>query len=335
MKGGTTVENLLTDENIEALLATIKEEAPKPKVEMKKRKVQTYDFKKALRFSQDQIRTLTRIHENYARLLTSYLSTLLRSYVQISVTSVEQFSYEEFIRNVQKKSVLGVFKAAPLQGSMLMEFSPDVTYIMLDRMLGGQGDIAPEPSDLTEIELSVIERVFINALNSFQEAWSSVVKLNTELKEIEVNPQFLTTSPPNETVILVSLHAKIGEVDGMINICLPHVVLEQVLPKLSARHWLANQKKAIESHEAVALEKKVQNTHMEVRAVLGKSMIEVGDFLNLKIGDVIRLDEAYDDPVVVMVDEKQKFFAQPGVSKGRTAVQVTAVYGEGEESNDN
>ncbi|UJF27112.1 flagellar motor switch protein FliM [Planococcus sp. 107-1] len=329
------MENLLTDENIEALLATIKEEAPKPKVEMKKRKVQTYDFKKALRFSQDQIRTLTRIHENYARLLTSYLSTLLRSYVQISVTSVEQFSYEEFIRNVQKKSVLGVFKAAPLQGSMLMEFSPDVTYIMLDRMLGGQGDIAPEPNDLTEIELSVIERVFINALNSFQEAWSSVVKLNTELKEIEVNPQFLTTSPPNETVIQVSLHAKIGEVDGMINICLPHVVLEQVLPKLSARHWLANQKKAIESHEAVALEKKVQNTHMEVRAVLGKSMIEVGDFLNLKIGDVIRLDEAYDDPVVVMVDEKQKFFAQPGVSKGRTAVQVTAVYGEGEESNDN
>ncbi|CEG24329.1 Flagellar motor switch protein FliM [Planococcus massiliensis] len=329
------MENLLTDENIEALLATIKAEAPQPKVEMKKRKVQTYDFKKALRFSQDQIRTLTRIHENYARLLTSYLSTLLRSYVQISVTSVEQFSYEEFIRNVQKKSVLGVFKAAPLQGSMLMEFSPDVTYIMLDRMLGGQGDIAPEPSDLTEIELSVIERVFINALNSFQEAWSSVVKLNAELKEIEVNPQFLTTSPPNETVILVSLHAKIGDVDGMLNICLPHVVLEQVLPKLSARHWLANQKKAIESHEAVALEKKVQNTQMEVRAVLGQSMIEVGDFLNLKVGDVIRLDEAYDDPVVVMVDEKQKFFAQPGVSKGRTAVQVTAVYGEGEEVNDN
>lgn len=328
MKGGTPVENFLTDENIDKLLSTIQIDATLPKAEMKKRNVQTYDFKKALRFSQDQIRTLTRIHENYARLLTSFLSTLLRTYVQISVTSVEQFSYEEFIRNVQKKSVLGVFKASPLQGSLLMEFSPDVTYIMLDRMLGGQGNVATEPVELTEIELSVIERVFINALNSFQEAWSSVVKLKTELKEIEVNPQFLTTSPPNETVILVSLHAKIGEVDGMINICLPHVVLEQILPKLSARHWLANQKKEIESHESEALEKKVQNTRMEVRAVLGESMIEVGDFLNLKIGDVIRLNESFEDPVVVMVDEKQKFFAQPGVSKGRTAVQVTAVHGD-------
>lgn len=332
MKGGTPVENFLTDENIDKLLSTIQIDATLPKAEMKKRNVQTYDFKKALRFSQDQIRTLTRIHENYARLLTSFLSTLLRTYVQISVTSVEQFSYEEFIRNVQKKSVLGVFKASPLQGSLLMEFSPDVTYIMLDRMLGGQGNVATEPVELTEIELSVIERVFINALNSFQEAWSSVVKLKTELKEIEVNPQFLTTSPPNETVILVSLHAKIGEVDGMINICLPHVVLEQILPKLSARHWLANQKKEIESHESEALEKKVQNTRMEVRAVLGESMIEVGDFLNLKIGDVIRLNESFEDPVVVMVDEKQKFFAQPGVSKGRTAVQVTAVHGD--ETND-
>ncbi|KOF09911.1 flagellar motor switch protein FliM [Planococcus glaciei] len=320
--------NFLTHENIDKLLSTIQKDAALPKAEMKKRKVQTYDFKKALRFSQDQIRTLTRIHENYARLLTSYLSTLLRTYVQISVTSVEQFSYEEFIHNVQKKSVLGVFKASPLQGSLLMEFSPDVTYIMLDRMLGGQGNVATEPAELTEIELSVIERVFINALNSFQEAWSSVVKLNPELKEIEVNPQFLTTSPPNETVILVSLHAKIGEVDGMINICLPHVVLEQILPKLSARHWLANQKKEIESYESEALEKKVQNTRMEVRAVLGESMIEVGDFLNLKIGDVIRLNESFEDPVVVMVDEKQKFFAQPGVSKGRAAVQVTAVHGE-------
>lgn len=329
------MEKLLNDENIEAIFSTLQKQGTKEKPASKERKVQTYDFKKALRFSQDQIRTLTRIHENCARLLTSYFSTLLRTYVQISVASVEQFTYEEFVRNIEEKSILGVFKAPPLQGSLLMEFSPAVTYIMLDRMLGGQGLVEDEQGDLTEIEMSVIERVFINALNSFQEAWSSVVKIVPQLNEIEVNPQFLTTSSPNETVILVSLHAKIGEVEGSINICLPHVVLEQVLPKLSARHWLANQKKAAESHEALALEKQVQSTRLDVKAVLGRSSIEVGDFLNLKIGDVIRLNEAYDDPIIVLVDEKQKFSAQPGVSKGRTAIQITEVHGEGEELNDN
>ncbi len=319
--------NQLTDNHADAIFSKLSKE-PTP---MEQRSVHTYDFKKALRFSQDQIRTLTRIHDNCARLLTSYLSAQLRTHVQISVASVEQFTYEDFVRNVQKKSILGVFNAPPLQGSMLMEFSPDLTYIMLDRMLGGQGMVSTVQNELTEIEMSVIERVFVNALETFGEAWESVVRISPELKEIEVNPQFLTTSVPNETVILVTLQTIIGDSQGMINICLPHVVLEQVLPKLSARHWLANQKKAIQSHEALALEQKVQSTRLDVKAVLGRSSITIGDFLDLKIGDVIRLNESITDPVTILVDEKQKFLAQPGISKGRVAVQITGVQEEGEE----
>lgn len=327
--------DLFTDENIDTLLSSLTNEEHKQGKRIEGRKVQTYNFKKALRFSQDQIRTLTRIHENFARLLTSYFSTQLRAFVQISVVSVEEFSYEEFIRNVEKKSILGVFKAPPLQGSMVMELTPDVAYVMFDRLLGGQGKIVNTSGDLTEIEISVIQRIFTKALNSFQEAWTSVVKLTPELKEIEVNPQFLTMSPRNETVIMVALHTKIGDIEGIINICLPHIALERVLPKLSARHWLANQKQMIEKHEVEALEKKVQSTRLDVRAVLGRASIDLGDFLNLKNGDIIRLNESYRDPVTLLVDEKQKFLAQPGVSKGRMAVQITEVQKEGDDFDDN
>lgn len=325
--------DVLSEENIETILSAMGQQAPKA-VE-KKKGVQTYDFKKALRFSQDQIRTLTRIHENFARLLTSYFSAQLRTFVQIQVTSVEQVSYQEFIQNVEKKSILGIFEATPLQGSMVLDFSPEVAYVMFDRLLGGQGNILDKDNDLTEIEISVIERVFAKSLDCFQEAWSSVLKLYPELKEIEVNPQFLTMSPPNETVILVKLHTKVGMVEGIINICLPHVVLEQILPKLSAKHWLANQKKSIETHELEALEEKLQGTKMEIKAVLGKSTIQLGDFLNLKNGDVIRLNESYDTPVMLQVDDKLKFYAQPGVSKGRMAVQVTEVSAQGAILDDN
>lgn len=321
----------LSEKNIDAILSSLKKEEPKPDKISKERKVQTYDFKKALRFSQDQIRTLTRIHENFARLLASYFSTQLRTFVQITLTGVEQYSYEEFILNVEENSLLGVFEAAPLPGSMVMEFSPDVAYVMFDRLLGGQGNVSHNSSDLTEIETSVIERVFIKALDSFEEAWSSVIKLSPELKEIEVNPQFLTMSPPNETVIMVSLQTNIGDVEGVINICLPHLVLEKVLPNLSARHWLANQTKAKENHEVEALEKKLQATKLNVKAILGKSTIDISDFINLKNGDVIRLNESYSDPVTVMVDEKQKFFAQPGVSKGRMSIQITDVQAKGDD----
>lgn len=326
-EGAIKLTDVLSNENIETILSAMGNQ--EPKVIDKKRNVQAYDFKKALRFSQDQIRTLSRIHENFSRLLSSYFSAQLRAFVQVSVETVEEVSYQEFIRNVQKKSMLGVFEAAPLQGSMVMGFSPDVVYVMFDRLLGGQGNLLQKDSELTEIEISVIERVFSKSLDCFEEAWSSVLKLTPELREVEVNPQFLTTSPPNETVILVKLQTKIGNVEGIINICLPHVVLEQILPKLSAKHWLANQKKAIETHEMEALEEKLQSTKMEIKAVLGKSTIELGDFLNLKSGDVIRLNESYDSPVTLQVDNKLKFYAQPGVSKGRMAVQVTEVSTQG------
>ncbi|MFC4711656.1 flagellar motor switch protein FliM [Planococcus dechangensis] len=293
------------------------------------KKVHTYDFKKALRFSQDQIRTLSRIHENFARLLTSYFSTQLRTYVQITAEKVEQVSYTEFLQQVEKKSILGVFEAQPLTGTMVMKFSPDVAYVMFDRLLGGQGDVLQKSSDLTEIEISVIDRIFSNSLNCFQEAWGSVIELTAELKEIEVNPQFLTMASPNETVILVTLQTKVGEVEGEIQICLPHLVLEQVLPKLSARHWLANQKKAIEHHEVEALEKRLHATTMDIAAVLGQVTVDIKDFLDLKTGDILRLDEAVDAPVKLYVDQKQKFLAQPGISKGRLAVQITGLCAEG------
>lgn len=318
-------------EQNDALLSSEVKEKPVKDEIRKGRRVKTYDFKKALRFSQEQIRTLTRIHENCARLLTSYFSTQLRTFVQISVSDVVQYSYDEFIGRTEKKSILGVFKAPPLQGDMVMEISPKIAFIMLDRMLGGQGKVAKTNIDLTEIEISVIQRVFMSALNSFQEAWSSVVKLAPELKEVEVNPQFLTMVPPNETVIVVSLNTIIGDVSGMINICLPHVVLEQVLPKLSARHWLATQKKSVESHEAEVLQKKLKGTKLNVKAVLGKSTIQISEFLNLKNDDVIRLDELYDAPVTVFVDNKRKFLAQPGILKGRMSIQVTEVLEEGDD----
>lgn len=294
------------------------------------KKIHTYDFKKALRFSQDQIRTLSRIHENFARLLTSYFSTQLRTYVQITAEKVEQVSYTDFLENIEKKSILGVFEAPPLNGSMVMKFSPEVAYVMFDRLLGGQGHVVQRPSDLTEIEISVINRIFAQSLGCFQEAWTSVIDLSPELKEVEVNPQFLPMASPNETVIIVKLQAKIGETEGEIQLCLPHLVLEQVLPKLSARHWLASQKKAVEHEEVEVLEKRLHATKMDVAAVLGEVAIDIKDFLDLKKGDILRLDESIDAPVKLYIDQKQKFLAQPGISKGRLAVQITGLCVEGE-----
>lgn len=325
---------VLSQSEIDALLAAISSgemDAEDLKKEDTEKKVKSYDFKRALRFSKDQIRSLTRIYENYSRILTTYFSAQLRTFVQISVASVDQLPYEEFIRSIPKMTILNVFTAAPLEGRMVMEVHPNIAYAMLERMLGGQGTSPVKSSSLTEIETIVMERIFTKALDSFQEAWKSILELEPELDVLEINPQFMQIVSPNETVAVVSLSTKIGEVTGMINFCLPHVVLEPIMPKLSAHYWMNAQKKVREPKEQAVLEKRLKQAKLPIIADLGYSTIHIQEFLQLSAGDVIRLNETVDSPLVVKVGNQPKFNAQPGVLKGKMAIQITEVIREEEE----
>ena len=328
--GVTTLSDMLSPATVDALLSAIDDKGQKPS---KERNVQTYDFKRALRFSQDHIRILTRIHENYARLMTTYSSAQLRTIIQASVHSVEQMPFEEFVKSITENSILSLFVASPLQGQMVLEVAPELAYTMLDRMLGGQGIHPDKLTHLTEIETMVIERILSKILESFQDAWTSVLKLKTELKELEVNPHFLQIVSPNETVVTVTLTVKVGDVTGNIRVCLPHVVLEPIMPRLSAHHWLSNQKKDREPQESKELENRLKKTNLGIIAELGHSEITIEEFLNLEDGDVIRLNQTVSDPLIVKVDNQVKFHGQPGTSKGRMAIQITEVKEEEENGN--
>ncbi|WCN39102.1 flagellar motor switch protein FliM [Aneurinibacillus uraniidurans] len=325
------MSEVLSQSEIDALLAAISSgemNAEELKKEELEKKVKVYDFKRALRFSKDQIRTLTRIHENYARLLTTYFSAQLRTFVQISVASVDQLPYEEFIRSIPKMTILNIFEAEPLEGRMVMEVNPNVAYAMLERLLGGAGTTSNKTGALTEIETTIMERIFSRALYSFAEAWKNVVDMEPELELLEVNPQFMQIVSPNETVAVISFSTKIGETTGMINLCLPHVVLEPLMVKLSAHYWLSTQKKTRNEREIEILQERVRTAKLPLIAELGISTISVSEFLNLAPGDVIQLDQRTEDKVRVMVGRKAKYLATPGTSRGRSAVLIEKVLEE-------
>lgn len=327
---------VLSQGEIDALLSALSSgemDVEELKKEDDERKVKVYDFKRALRFSKDQIRSLTRIYENYARLLTTYFSAQLRTFVQINVASVDQLPYEEFIRSIPKMTILNVFHAAPLEGGLVMEVNPNIAYAMLDRLLGGQGKGIPNLETLTEIETSIMEKVFSKALSNFEEAWKSIIELEVEPDILEVNPQFLQVVSPNETVAVISLSTKIGDSTGMINFCLPHVSLEPIMNKLSAHYWLSTQKKARDPIEIQALEDRVKKTKVPIIAKLGESSITVSELLRLTEGDVIRLNERIEDPLTILVGEQEKYKAQPGHYRGNIAVQIIDIVGE-EDYND-
>ncbi|WP_102346937.1 flagellar motor switch protein FliM [Bacillus sp. Marseille-P3661] len=327
-------EEVLSQSEIDALLSALSAgemNADELKKEEKEKKVKVYDFKRALRFSKDQIRSLSRIHENFARLLTTYFSAQLRTYVHISVASVDQLPYEEFIRSIPKMTILNVFEVPPLEGRLLIEVNPNIAYAMLDRVLGGVGVSINKVDNLTEIETKVMSNLFEKAVENLQEAWTSVVEIDPILTDFEVNPQFLQMVSPNETVVVISLNTTIGETSGMINICLPHVVLEPIIPKLSVHYWMQTSKKEPLPEEISLLEKRIKKAQLPVQAILGESMISIQEFLNLNIGDVIQLDQQIDKPLTIKVADHPKFVGQPGTKKNKLAIQILERYMGGDE----
>ncbi len=326
--------DVLSQGEIDALLSAISTgemDADELKKEGNEKKIKVYDFKRALRFSKDQIRSLSRIHENFARLLTTYFSAQLRTYVQISVTSVDQLPYEEFIRSIPSMTILNVFEPYPLEGRLIMEINPNIAYAMLDRLLGGQGGSINKVESLTEIETKIMSQLFQRTLDSFQEAWSSVIELDPVMEDIEVNPQFLQMVSPNETVVVISLQTTIAETSGMINICLPHVVLESILPKLSMHYWMQEKKKERNEGEQELIERNVKQAPLLIQAELGRSEMTIHEFLSLANGDVIELNQSIHEPLTVRVGGENKYNAQPGISKNRVSIQITEVIEEVEE----
>ncbi|HLR41970.1 MAG TPA: flagellar motor switch protein FliM [Pseudogracilibacillus sp.] len=318
-------EEILSQSEIDALLSAISSgemDAEELKKEEEEQKVRVYDFKRALRFSKDQIRSISRIHENYARLLTTFYSGQLRTYVNISVASVDQIPYEEFIRSIPKMTILNVYSVEPLEGRILMEVNPNIAYTMMDRLLGGKGNSEVKAEDLTEIETTIMSQMFEKAIINLEEAWATIIDIEPILEEFEVNPQFLQMVSPNETVVVVSFNTQIGDVSGMINICIPHIVLEPIIPKLSVHYWMETTTKERDPEKYELLSEHIRKVNVDAKALLGKSTITVHELLQLKQNDIISLDQKIDEPLTVAINDEPKMKAQVGMVNKRVAVQV-------------
>jgi len=287
------------------------------------RKIKIYDFKRPDKFSKDQIRTVSIMHETFARLTTTSLSAQLRSLVHVHVASVDQLTYEEFIRSIPNPTTLAVINMDPLKGSAILEIDPSVTFSIIDRLFGGQGEGAKFTRDLTDIEQSVMEGIIVRVLGNLREAWSTVIDLRPRLGQIETNPQFAQIVPPTEMVVLVTLETKVGEVEGMMNFCIPYLTIEPIISKLSAQYWYSSVRRGTTTENLNILRERLATIEVTLIAEIGKLSLTVRDVLSLRQGDIIRLDSVrVGDPLSLRIGDRRKFLCRPGAAGNKLAVQV-------------
>lgn len=320
--------DILSQDEIDSLLAAISTgdmtnsdlEASALK---EQKKVKIYDFRRPDKFSKDHIRTLQMMHETFARLTTTALSAQLRAIVGVHVASVDQLTYEEFVRSIPNPTTLAVVNMDPLKGSAVLEIDPSITFAIIDKLFGGMGEPAKISRELTDIELSVMEGIIVRILGNLREAWSNLIDLRPRLGNIETNPQFAQIVPPTDMVVLITFETKVGDIEGMINICIPYITIEPVISKLSAQHMYSSTRKSATDENLTIIQNRLENVVLPVIAEIGEVQITVQDLLSLSVGDVIKLPNVkVGDDMVIRIGGRRKYKCRPGVINDRVAVLI-------------
>jgi flagellar motor switch protein FliM len=290
--------------------------------------VKDYDFSRPSKFSKEHLRTLEMIFDQYGRLLSTNLPVYLRKNIQVDVMNAEAVTYKEFSNALSNPVILGIVDFEPLKGNIIIEMATKLGYTIVDRMLGGAGEPLEKVRDFSEIELLIIERIMKVCVDLLKEPWQNVLEISPELNRIETNSQFAQIISPTEMIALITINMKIGDVEGMMNMCLPYITLEPVMDKLNTKFWYSNlQEKNDETYEDT-IEHLISRANIPIRVVLGKSTLSVDDFVSLQTGDIIRLSTKVDDELPVYVGNIHKFMALPGSSGNNYAVKITDILKE-------
>lgn len=322
------MKQVLSQQEIDSLLNALNTGEIDPdsiKEEEEKNKVRSYDFRRPIKLSKEYINTLHMIFENFAKISSNLLSTQIHTNVNMQVGAVEQISFDEFTHSIPNPSLMVVFHSKPLIGNQIIEINPQFCLQVIELMCGGAESKYDEKLGkremFTDIELSILEEIVASLLKSFQSAWSEIIELETDIDTLEVNPQLVQTSSPNEPVILISFSIEIFQNNSFINMCIPYVSFENITDKLSIKSWFDTDKEETDTYKEIIADR-LNTSNVSLEVELGHTIITVDDFLQLEIGDIVKLDLKANDPLKMYVEDQFHYYVSPGDFNGKLAVQV-------------
>jgi len=292
-------------------------------------KVTPYDFKRPERVGKEQMRALQTLHEGFGRNFAAGLSAMLRSMVEVKLTSVDQLTYSEFVFSLENPTCFNLLRAEPLEGNLILDINPSILYPIIDRLLGGGregGPLARRP--LTEIERRLVGRITGLFLDEMKHAWENVLPLDLEVIRVESNPQLVQIVPPNEVVVLISFELSLGDIRGMANLCIPYNAIERISANLSAKSWVSYGRRQPTPEGVEQIGHTLRGSAVEVKVRLAATRITTADLIGLRVGDIITTEKDVRRPLLVTVQDVPKFRASPGAFKGHKAVRIEEVITE-------
>jgi flagellar motor switch protein FliM len=286
--------------------------------------ISVYDFKRPERVSKDQMRAFQAMHEGFSREFGAAMSAMLRTIVEVKLISVDQLTYSEFVFSLENPTCFNLLRSEGLEGHLILDLNPSIVFPIVDRLLGGGkftgGNLPRRP--LTDIENRLASRITELAIASLANSWRKLCDLKLRVTQVESNPQLVQIVPPNEVIVLISFELTMGDIRGIVNLCIPYNTIEPLAGKLSANTWSSYTQKQLEPRQRLQLEAGVQSAAVEMVVRLATTRISAGELLDLDVGDVIMTEQDVKSPLQVLVEGRAKFIASAGLLKGHKAVKI-------------
>jgi flagellar motor switch protein FliM len=268
-----------------------------------------YDFRRPDKLSKDQLRTLGMLHDTFARATGSSISALTRSTINVEMISMEQIPYDEYLRSISA-SVFGIVSLPPLSGQVVIEMETSLIFSLVDKMLGGPGRPI-ERNMLTEIEKPLVKSILDRILGALKQAWEAVVVVTPTVDGLETSSQFVSVAPPNDIVLVILFEVKVGDVRTAMSLCIPYLVLKPITVKLSAQKWFASSSRRHSPQTRRLMTSQVTSSTMDLSVLLGKSTMAFEDFYQIKVGDVIKLEQDTQKDLTLLIGNVPKFKGRP------------------------
>jgi flagellar motor switch protein FliM len=331
--------DILSQEEIDALLSTVStdEEIVEDSVEQLDfvpKKISVYDFRRPDRVSKEQLRSIRNLHDKFARNFSSTLSNYLRTITDITLTSVDQMTYGEFLMSLPDPTSFNIISMIPMEGNTVLEINPSLVFPIVDKLLGGTGKPLFQTRELTSLEQHIMDGILGLILKDLEEVWRQIIPNIRLKKELSENsPHIIQIVSQNEVVILVVFEVKFGEVLGMMNLCIPAIVLEPVLGKISSTDWLIGAKKGATGDKEEEILSMLSDIEVPTSVYMGHNKLTIEEILELKDGDLIMFNVKSDKPSEVFFNNKKKYLGEVGTLGVKKAVKITEFVTEQEDEN--
>lgn len=318
--------DVLSQDEIDALLnavstGDISADSTTTEEEPQEKKISNYDFRRPEMLSKDQMRTLQMIHDTFARSYTNSLSGYLRTIVEVNLLAVDQLTYGEFIMSLPDPTCIAILEAKPLNGMCIFEMNPLLIFTIMDRLLGGKGQIGKEVREFTEIEMAIISDIVNKALATLKQSWQHVDDIDFSIQRQETNPQFVQIIEQSETVVSITFEAKIGSSSGVISICFPYICLKPIVSKLSAQRWVASLSQE-SKNSGQQIQQNLVRANMEMSVTLGRINLKIRDLVNMRKGDVLPLNTRIGQSITAQVGGIDKFVGKAGLIGKKKAFKI-------------